>query len=67
MFSILIPCLKLSKKGLLKRSIKNKSGKDESIFLQNIESILKTKNNKAMSTIDKFKKFDSLEFLYEKL
>ena len=59
--------LKLSKKGLLKRSIKNKSGKDESIFLQNIESILNTKNNKAMSTIDKFKKFDSLEFLYEKL
>ena len=59
--------LKLSKKGLLKRSIKNKSGKDESIFLQNIESILKTKNNKAMSTIDKFKKVDSLEFLYEKL
>jgi glutamate--cysteine ligase len=59
--------LKLSKKGLLKRSIKNKSGKDESIFLQNIESILNTKNNKAMSAIDKFKKFDSLEFLYEKL
>ena len=59
--------LNLSKAGLIKRSIKNKNGKDESIFLQNIESILYRKSNKAMNTINKFKRFDNLDFLYEKL
>jgi glutamate--cysteine ligase len=59
--------LNLARKGLEKRSIKNSSGKDESIFLQSIESVLKSNKNKATVTIDKFKNEKNLEFLYEKI
>ena len=58
--------LNLSKKGLKKRSIKNDSGKDESIFLRNIESILTNNKTKAEVSIEKCQKDNSLEFLYEK-
>jgi len=58
--------LNLSKKGLEKRSIKNDSGKDESIFLHSVESILTNNKTKAEVTIEKFQKDNSLEFLYEK-
>ena len=58
--------LNLSRKGLEKRSIKNDSGKDESIFLRSIESILINNKTKAEVTIEKFQKDNSLEFLYEK-
>ena len=58
--------LNLSKKGLEKRSIKNNSGKDESIFLRNVESILSNNKTKSEITIEKFEKDKSLEFLYEK-
>ncbi len=58
--------LNLARKGLEKRAIKNDKGKDESIFLQNIEKILIT-NNKATAIIEKFKKEKNLEFLYEKI
>ena len=58
--------LNLSKKGLEKRSIKNDSGKDESIFLRNVESILNNNKTKSEITIEKFEKDKSLEFLYEK-
>ena len=58
--------LNLSKKGLQLRSIKNDSGNDESIFLKSIDNIVKKKSNKAMNTIDKFKKENNLDFLYEK-
>jgi glutamate--cysteine ligase len=57
----------LSKKGLQARSVKNDGGKDESIFLKSIENILNNKTNKAMNTIEKFKKKKDLEFLYEKV
>jgi len=56
----------LSRKGLEKRSIKNDAGKDESIFLRNIESILTNEKTKAEITIEKFKKNKNLDFLYEK-
>ena len=59
--------LSLSKRGLEKRSIKNDSGKDESIFLRSIEDILTNNKTKADITIEKFKKDNSLEFLYEKM
>ena len=59
--------LKLAKKGLQKRSIKNSKGKDESIFLRSVESVLNNNKNKANHTIEKFKKQKSLEFLYEKI
>ena len=59
--------LNLSKKGLEKRSIKNDSGKDESIFLRSVENILTNNKTKAEITIEKFKKGKDLEFLYEKI
>ena len=58
--------LNLSKKGLEKRSIKNSNGKDESIFLKNVENVIRS-NNKATKTIEKFKNKKNLEFLYEKI
>ena len=59
--------LDLAKKGLLIRSVKNMSGKEEIIFLKSIETILNNKTNKAMNTINKFKKDKNLDFLYEKI
>ena len=59
--------LSLSKKGLEKRSIKNSSGKDESIFLRSVENVLRNNKNKANTTIEKFKIKKNLEFLYEKI
>jgi len=58
--------LSLSRKGLEKRSIKNDAGKDESIFLRSVESILTNEKTKAEITIEKFKKNKNLDFLYEK-
>ena len=59
--------LNLAKKGLEKRSIKNSSGKDEAIFLRNVESVLNNNKSKAITSIEKFKDYKSLEFLYEKI
>ena len=58
--------LELSKKGLQNRSIKNNSGKNESIFLRSVEDILFNNKTKADIAIEKFKKNKNLEFLYEK-
>jgi len=58
--------LNLSKKGLEKRSLKNDSGKDESIFLRSVESIINNNKTKADITIEKFKNKKDLGFLYEK-
>ena len=59
--------LNLSKKGLEKRSPKNDSDQDESIFLRNVESILNNNKTKADITIEKFKNKKDLSFLYEKI
>jgi glutamate--cysteine ligase len=58
--------LNLAKEGLITRSIKNNEGKDETIFLRSVESILNSNKNKADATIKKFKTQKNLEFLYEK-
>tara|TARA_B100000029_G_scaffold428744_1_gene438788 strand:+ start:2446 stop:3744 length:1299 start_codon:yes stop_codon:yes gene_type:complete len=58
--------LNLSKKGLENRSIKNNEGKDESIFLRSVESVLNNNKSKANITIDNFKAKKNLDFLYEK-
>ena len=58
--------LSLSRKGLEKRSIKNDAGKDESIFLRSVDSILTNEKTKAEITIEKFQKNKNLDFLYEK-
>ncbi len=49
-----------------KRSIKNKNGKDESVFLDSIKSILSNNKTKAELSIEKFKINKSFNFLYEK-
>ena len=59
--------LKLSKQGLQKRSFINDNGKDESIFLRNIESILANNETKADIIKKKFLTNKKLEFLYEKI
>ncbi len=59
--------LKLSKQGLQKRSFINDNGKDESIFLRNIESILANNETKADIIIKKFLTHKNLDFLYEKI
>ena len=59
--------LKIAKKGLKKRSIKNNQGQDETIFLRSVESVLNNNKSKAASTIEKFKVQKNLKFLYEKI
>jgi len=46
--------------------LKNDSGKDESIFLSSVESIINNNKTKAEITIEKFKNKKDLSFLYEK-
>ena len=58
--------LRISKAGLEKRSIENKNGENESIFLKSIENILMTKKTKAEAVIIKFNRNKSLDFMYEK-
>jgi glutamate--cysteine ligase len=58
--------LQLSKEGLQKRSIKNKGGSEESIFLRSVENILNNNETKAENSIKRFEKGNSLEFLYDK-
>ena len=57
--------LNLSKEGLEKRNIKNKSGKDESIFLKSIENTLLNKKTKASKTIEDFNEKKGIDFFYE--
>ena len=57
--------LNLSKKGLQKRNVKNKSGEDESIFLKSIENILSSKKTKAENTIEDFNEKKGIDFFYE--
>ena len=57
--------LDLSKKGLQKRNIKNKSGKNESIFLKSIENTLLNKKTKAEKTIEDFNEKKGIDFFYE--
>ena len=48
-----------------KRNIKNKSGKDESIFLRSIENTLLNKETKASKTIKDFNEKKGIDFFYE--
>ena len=58
--------LQLSKEGLQKRSIKNKGGSEESIFLRSVENILNNNETKAEISIKRFNEGNGLEFLYDK-
>ena len=58
--------LKLSKKGLEKRDIFNKSKKNETIFLNHLQKVIENKTTNAEHMIDKFSKNEDLNVLYDK-
>jgi glutamate--cysteine ligase len=58
--------LNLSNKGLENRDILNKSGKNETIFLNHLNEIVKNKMTNADHMINKFSNDEDLEELYDK-
>ena len=58
--------LDLSRKGLEKRDIINKSGKNETIFLNHLQEVIDNKTTNADHMISKFSKSENLEELYDK-
>ncbi|MDC0240165.1 glutamate-cysteine ligase family protein [Candidatus Pelagibacter sp.] len=58
--------LNLSKKGLENREILNKSGKNETIFLNHLQKVIDNKTTNADHMISKFSKNEDLSELYDK-
>ncbi len=58
--------LDVSKKGLEKRDIVNKSGKNETIFLNHLQKVIDNKTTNAHHMIIKFSKNEDLTELYDK-
>ena len=58
--------LDLSKKGLEERDIVNKSGKNETIFLNHLQKVIDNKTTNAHHMIIKFSKDEDLTELYDK-
>ena len=58
--------LTLSNKGLENRDILNKNGKNETIFLNHLQKIIKNKTTNADHMINKFSKNKDLKELYDK-
>ena len=58
--------LDLFKKGLEKRDIVNKSGKNETIFLNHLQKVIDNKTTNAHHMITKFSKDEDLTELYDK-
>jgi glutamate--cysteine ligase len=58
--------LDLSRKGLENRDIINKSGKNETLFLNHLQNIIDNKTTNADHMINKFSKNENLEELYDK-
>ena len=58
--------LDLSKMGLEKRDIVNKSGKNETIFLNHLQTVIDNKTTNAHHMIIKFSKDEDLTELYDK-
>ena len=57
--------LDLSRKGLNKRDIINKRGKNESLFLIHLQKIIDSKKTNADHMINKFSKNEDLNELYD--
>ena len=57
--------LDLSKKGLEKRDILNKSKKNETIFLNHLKKVIQNKTTNADHMINKFSKDEDLNKLYD--
>ena len=58
--------LKLSRKGLEKRDILNKYGKNETLFLNHLQNVIDNKKTNADHMIIKFSKNEDLSELYDK-
>ena len=58
--------LNLSRKGLEKRDILNKSGKNETIFLNHLQKVIDNKTTNADHMISKFSNNEDLTELYDK-
>ncbi len=58
--------LNLSRKGLEFRDIANKSGKNETIFLNHLQKVIANKTTNADHMINKFSKKEDLNELYDK-
>ena len=58
--------LDLSKKGLSKRDIVNKSGKNETLFLNHLQKIIDNKTTNADHMMNRFSKNEDLSELYDK-
>ena len=58
--------LNLSRKGLEKRDILNKSGKNETLFLNHLQNVINNKATNADHMIRKFSKNEDLNELYDK-
>ena len=58
--------LDLSRKGLEKRDILNKSGKNETLFLNHLQKVIDNKVTNADHMISKFSKNEDLSELYDK-
>ena len=58
--------LNLSREGLEKRDILNKSGKNETLFLNHLQKVIDNKTTNADHMINKFSKNEDLNELYDK-
>ena len=58
--------LEISRKGLDNRDILNKSGKNETLFLNHLQKVIDNKTTNADHMIDKFSKSEDLKDLYDK-
>ena len=58
--------LDLSRKGLEKRDIINKGGKNETLFLNHLQKVIDNKTTNADHMINKFSKNEDLNILYDK-
>ena len=58
--------LSISRKGLEKRDILNRSGKNENLFLNHLQKVIDNKTTNADHMINKFSKNEDLSELYDK-
>ena len=58
--------LEISRKGLENRDILNKSGKNETLFLNHLQKVIDNRTTNADHMINKFSKNEDLKDLYDK-
>ena len=56
----------ISRKGLENRDILNKSGKNETLFLNHLQKVIDNKTTNAGHMVSKFSKNEDLSELYDK-